>query len=260
MLPLETLFLSRRSPNPRGFTLLELLACLLVISLLFSLLFPAVAKMWQRADSAKCMSNLRQLAVGAVGYSGDNNGKLVPACTQNADESYTTWRAHIAPYLDTVNNGKDKKTIFACPSDMKNRNVALSGNGLSPSSYGINFYTHTLQTTQYLHDYMNYTSGRGLTAIRHPSQMIFLSDLALIQNPSDPVNQWKDKQATGSYGYARYPKDAGFYGSDAWDIFPRHGGTSACVVFYDGHAAIVDLQKDIIDHPPGDPQCLYDND
>ncbi len=54
--------------HPDGFTLSELLVVIAIIALLIALLLPALATAKQEADSAACLSNLRQLGLAAQEY------------------------------------------------------------------------------------------------------------------------------------------------------------------------------------------------
>lgn len=60
--------------RPSGFTLVELLVVIGIISLLISILLPSLKRARQAAERVQCMSNLRQLALGVQLYCDDNHG------------------------------------------------------------------------------------------------------------------------------------------------------------------------------------------
>jgi prepilin-type N-terminal cleavage/methylation domain-containing protein/prepilin-type processing-associated H-X9-DG protein len=62
----------------RGFSLVELLVVLALISLLISLLMPAVTRARQHALTVQCRSNLRQNYAFLLMYANDNRGHLFP--------------------------------------------------------------------------------------------------------------------------------------------------------------------------------------
>ncbi len=61
-------------PSRSGFTLIELLVVISIIAILASMLLPAVGMIRDMAQSTKCASNQRQLQMGIIAYTVDNDG------------------------------------------------------------------------------------------------------------------------------------------------------------------------------------------
>jgi prepilin-type N-terminal cleavage/methylation domain-containing protein/prepilin-type processing-associated H-X9-DG protein len=107
--------LSRRALNygvmltplsSRGFTLIEILVCLAVISLLAAILLPVLGRVRENGRRAACSSNLKQIALSFSQYLQDSDGRYPPDGTTPVDG----WALGLQPYLRS-------ESIFQCPSD-----------------------------------------------------------------------------------------------------------------------------------------------
>ena len=60
----------------RGFTLIELLVVIAIIAILAAILFPVFAKAREKARQTACTNNLKQLSLGLMQYTQENNEKM----------------------------------------------------------------------------------------------------------------------------------------------------------------------------------------
>lgn len=98
--------------SPRGFTIIELLVVVAIVTVLVALVGPAAGFAISRADSAKCLGNLRAIGIALNGFLADNNMTMPPlaAGRKSLDEDI--------PVIDnTLASYTDNNRIFACPAD-----------------------------------------------------------------------------------------------------------------------------------------------
>ncbi len=116
----------------KGFTLIELLVVIAIIAILAAILFPVFARAREKARTASCSSNLKQLALGMLMYKTDYDGVFSqrsagtqtsppvvpgneqfnyhePSSSYPFDGWYRTWASNIYPYVKNTQ-------IYRCPS------------------------------------------------------------------------------------------------------------------------------------------------
>ncbi|MBN2445240.1 MAG: prepilin-type N-terminal cleavage/methylation domain-containing protein [Phycisphaerae bacterium] len=83
-----------RTRRQTAFTLIELLVVIAIISLLVSILLPALSYARQQGRAIKCLANMRTLGQGLILYQADNNDIFVPSrlpkMAGNSCEPYAT--------------------------------------------------------------------------------------------------------------------------------------------------------------------------
>lgn len=111
-----------------GFTILELLVVVGIISLLLGLLMSAIAGSRRKANVASCATSLRAIGQAFYAYASDERGYFPPAIATSWHNGHTVskrWFDFLGPYLGTVFNedGNDPEAwarvkvrpLWGCP-------------------------------------------------------------------------------------------------------------------------------------------------
>lgn len=208
--------------NPKGFTLIELLVVISIIALLVGILLPALAMARQSAQSASCMSNLRQLVIGWTAYGVDHQS-IMPASdfrTTNANGNYKYWwgyanpgtnafepnTGYLSPYIPTG-------TTEGCPATPDKENGAW---GFVDYGYNYNYFPGVTTPPHPLH----------LGIVKNPGQTVVFADSALLHS---------DGQKTGC-GWVT-PPNYNPSRSAAYLFDGRHTGGVGNVGWADGHVS-----------------------
>jgi prepilin-type N-terminal cleavage/methylation domain-containing protein/prepilin-type processing-associated H-X9-DG protein len=100
----------RRSLRESGFTLIELLVVIAIIAILAAILFPVFAQAREKARTASCSSNAKQLGLAVRMYVQDYDERFpFGGWLPNGNIGTWEWQNTTAPYIK--NRG-----IFRCPS------------------------------------------------------------------------------------------------------------------------------------------------
>ena len=139
----------RTSCRRSGFTLIELIAVIAVLSLLSGLVFVGVNRALLSARKASLTSNLRQVHAGLMTYAFDNNNTFPKTSKNGLPDVSLSWQQVVAPYVgETTDNWhsseKIESSVFHDPTDTTlkqkgaerpTRNIAINGYG--SGSWGI---------------------------------------------------------------------------------------------------------------------------
>ena len=122
----------------RGFTLVELLVVLAIITLLIAILLPALGKAREQARAAKCLANLHGMEQAQWMYASEYDNCIIQAgYTENGGQSFVG-----IAWLNTLQAYYGNKLLVRCPADFSpywdtpapNTNPARN----RMTSYGIN--------------------------------------------------------------------------------------------------------------------------
>jgi prepilin-type N-terminal cleavage/methylation domain-containing protein len=149
------------SRKATAFTLIELLVVIAIISILASLLLPALAKAKEKSRRTACVNNTKQISLAMMMYVDDHNGSYpprMPAPTNTAAFPCkpcrtVDWRIYVTNYLSTSTNITNS-TVYVCPAD-NGIPTAIAGdpfNQVSPRPrrfadfYGSSYCLNTVMT------------------------------------------------------------------------------------------------------------------
>lgn len=128
----------------RGFTLVELLAVLAILSLIAGLLFPVFASVRRTALRTSCVANFKSAALGTLEYATDYDDRLLPSNHRPGlppDAALDrTWPQLLLPYV------KDFR-IFDCPSEPNPMEFGGAFDpDLLPGDYAARYYAASLHS------------------------------------------------------------------------------------------------------------------
>jgi prepilin-type N-terminal cleavage/methylation domain-containing protein/prepilin-type processing-associated H-X9-DG protein len=140
-----------RGKTDKGFTLVELLVVMSIISLLLAVLLPSLKKARQQGQAIVCMNNVKQLGLAFMLYGQEYNGYAMPSAVQQTNLYW--WGQKLPdgidhklgivwPYLRSELGGK---SVYECPSQPFGSYCLQGASGSKDpkwitSTYGYNGY------------------------------------------------------------------------------------------------------------------------
>ncbi len=197
-----------------GFSLVEILVVMAVMAALVALLFPMLGKVRERSATARCVGQLKTVALAAMLFSGDHDGSF-PANVYWNSRFDKDGEFGIREYLGFADrDAKGADTVLTCPGLQATH--PTSGYAFN-HNYAINRYA---------------TAGRPdsryqkMTAVTEPAAMAY----------------FMDSYATSSTAEKGYYFAASVKEADRPQFFYPHRDTLQ-VVFVDGHVKRVTREE-----------------
>ena len=97
----------------KGFSLIELLVVTGIVSLMLTLLLPVMGKARAAAQSAACLSNLRQMGIGLTIYISENKGRLPDYMWVTPSTPDVAWNGY---WLGILSNHNCNPNALLCPT------------------------------------------------------------------------------------------------------------------------------------------------
>ncbi|MBP5231847.1 MAG: prepilin-type N-terminal cleavage/methylation domain-containing protein [Planctomycetes bacterium] len=231
-----------RGPAGR-FTLVEMLVVVAIIAILAALLMPSLQKALGKARDLSCLNNVRQIAVAAQAYTGDNRG-LMPAAMDGGPD-YWRWQDYLATYCGACSGAPYKecfmekhragnnvlvkrgKGVLACPSMSDAAILAKDAANGNPNGGRC--------TQNYKFDYglNQHLSGQNVSKAKQSGRTFAFLDMCSDNGTgaqgaaSGHLYSWNGCGGAAWYAWPMY----------AWTR-PRHGDKQTINIAYvDGHAA-----------------------
>ncbi len=172
----------------RGFTLVELLMVIGIISILAALILSAVSAAKGHAKRITCTNNLRQISLGVRLYSDDSNDRS-PKSPNWTSHPYAAYKELMKNYVGLKGASSVQDRLFACPADTfyydymfgtheghEQGYVAESWCAQSNSDYSSYMFNAGNLFDPTNSAYRPGIAGLRLSSIKHPSRTVLVTE------------------------------------------------------------------------------------
>lgn len=216
-----------------GFTLIELVVVISVISILSALLLPAVARSKAIASRTQCVNNLRQIGSAVWLYATENQGRVPTFASGQTPIGFITpdqfWRIGLHPFLGLPPRATTSDRVFICPKDRE----------WFKFPYGSHWFTS--------YEYNGYHVGLGVPRLRWE-----------LDGPKNPSRTVLNAEVGAKLEYFSFHDPSARKQQMGQDLTARlYAPAKNVFLFTDGHAAYL---KTFADWSAGVPRGYFDAD
>lgn len=240
-----------------GFTLVELLVVISIITVLISILLPSLAKARASAEAVSCASQLRQIGMAMSMYRNDNNDWLVPFARgwtgswadgpAGGGNYVPRWFNYLQPYTKSyavfncttmsANSrlGQDGWATAVANSDKQYASWNVAGRAASGAICNYGFNSGTMGKCE--DPYKSY----GFGAAPNPKFAYQVKKYTMLENICQGGQVDPTQVMVATDGVYEATVNSAYNGTNQWYTMQApwryvHSGSTVNVVFIDGHA------------------------